>query len=191
MTSDQTQYLIKALIEKGVAFEKGLREDEIEYIQKKFEIVFPPDLKMFLHVALPVSKGFVNWRSALSSSDVSGNIFHRMEGPLDGILFDVKHNVFWFDEWGIAPDTNEEKEKIVREQFKTYPKLIPVCYHRFISSEPNEMNNPIISVHQTDIIYYGHNLADYFKHEFHFNLLDDFYIPSEPKAIRFWVDMMN
>ena len=50
--------------------------------------------------------------------------------------------------------------------------------------EPHLAGNPVLSVWQTDIIYYGFDLADYLRHEF--RLRDR---ASEPKAvrpIRFW-----
>ena len=35
-----------------------------------------------------------------------------------------------------------------------------------IPDRPNTSGNPVFSVHQTDIIYYGCDLRDYFVHEF-------------------------
>ncbi len=43
------------------------------------------------------------------------------------------------------------------------PKLIPIYSHRYIPSSLNEIGNPVYSVHQTDIIYYGKDLWDYFN----------------------------
>lgn len=191
MTSDQIQYLIDNMTAKGVEFESGLSIDEIMLVEQKFDFAFPPDLKSFLCTALPVSKGSVNWRKGLTDEETAANIVWRLAGPLDGILFDVENNDFWYEDWGKKPDIFLESKAIVELEYQNYPKLIPVFYHRFISEEPHEVNNPIISVHQTDIIYYGYNLANYLMNEFHFNLRDDFYVPDEPKTIRFWNDMMN
>jgi len=40
---------------------------------------------------------------------------------------------------------------------------IPVYSHRYLPSEPKATGNPVLSVHQTDIIYYGNDLASYFS----------------------------
>ncbi len=44
--------------------------------------------------------------------------------------------------------------------------MIPVFAHRMLPSEPHLEGNPVFSVHQTDIIYYGFDLDDYLRHEF-------------------------
>jgi hypothetical protein len=35
-----------------------------------------------------------------------------------------------------------------------------------IPDDPHLEGNPVFSVHQADIIYYGHDLEDYLRHEF-------------------------
>lgn len=52
-----------------------------------------------------------------------------------------------------------------------------------IPDEPNEPGNPVYSVHQTDIIYYGSDLTDYFECEFG---LEKSRSPPTPRSIRFW-----
>lgn len=56
-----------------------------------------------------------------------------------------------------------------------------------IPAEPHLPGNPIFSVHQTDIIYYGIDLRDYLIHEF--LARDDvgiWPIPDSVRQIRFW-----
>jgi hypothetical protein len=87
-------------------------------------------------------------------------------------------------------DNLEKNLEIANRYFEDYPKLIPVYAHRYISSEPNEAGNPVYSVQQTDIIYYGYDLANYFANEFHFILPETFLIPEITKrAIRFWDEL--
>ena len=58
---------------------------------------------------------------------------------------------------------------------ETVPKLIPVYAHRYVPCYPDIMDIPVISVYQTDIVFYGKNLEDYFKSEFGMkNCIDDF-----------------
>jgi hypothetical protein len=106
-------------------------------------------------------------------------------------LFDVEHNNFWFDDWGVKPEEFERQAEIVKEKYKAYPVLIPIFSHRYISSEPTDSDNPVFSVHQTDIIYYGYNLANYLHNEFSFALPENFDLPEKPKAIRFWTDIVE
>jgi len=49
------------------------------------------------------------------------------------------------------------------------------------------MNNPVLSVYQSDIIYYGLNLEDYFRNEYplHFGR-QHHEISGGPKPIEFW-----
>jgi hypothetical protein len=46
------------------------------------------------------------------------------------------------------------------------PRLIPLIAHRYIPDAPHEAGNPVFSVMQADTIYYGADLADYFRREF-------------------------
>jgi hypothetical protein len=50
--------------------------------------------------------------------------------------------------------------------------------------EPHLPGNPVFSVHQTDIIYYGFDLADYLRHEFDFPGREPW--PEQVRLIRFW-----
>ena len=68
--------------------------------------------------------------------------------------------------------------------FRRSPKLIPVYSHRMMPDEPQAAGNPVFSVHQTDIIYYGSDLADYLRHEFSLPGREPW--PSQTRAIRFW-----
>lgn len=187
MTSNQANKLIELLTEYGVTFEKGLSNFEVWQIEKKFNFVYPPDFKLFLQTALPVSDSFVNWRLGMNSKIEEENIFSRLNSPLDGMLFDVIENNFWYEDWGKIPEKDDDKLKIAKKHYLSYPKLIPIYAHRFIPCSPNEEGNPVFSVHQMDIIYYGYDLSTYFANEFHFALTSDFDIPDNPlKLIEFW-----
>ena len=54
---------IKLLRLQGVEFETGLTDEEIAKIEYIYKIKFPKSLKEFLMIALPISKGFYNWRN--------------------------------------------------------------------------------------------------------------------------------
>ena len=69
------------------------------------------------------------------------------------------------------------------------PKLIPLYGNRYLPAEPEAAGNPVLSVQQTDIIYYGTDLRRYIEHEFG---PTDYASATagEPRYIRFWSDLV-
>lgn len=192
MNKQQAEEIIKILISKNVKFADGLTDDEVLKIELTFDITFPPDYKLFIQTALPISDRFVNWREGLNSIVTKSKIISMFDWPLEGLLFDLQSNTFWIHSWGNMPDSYDEKVSIAKRYYSTYPKLIPVYSHRYIPSQPNENGNPVFSVYQMDIIFYGYDLATYFANEFHFALPRIFNIPDQPKRqIEFWSDWAN
>lgn len=173
----------KTTLEKaGVVFESGLTEAEISAVENLYQFRFPPDLREFLMFALPVSPNFMNWR------DVNDpKIAEQFEWIYESFYFDIEHNSFWLDEWGEKPSNLQETFAIAKQKIDEAPKLIPICGHRYIPATPNESDNPVFSVYQTDIIYYGSNLWNYFENEFYYWFDKPSYQISEPvKRIEFW-----
>lgn len=160
--------IVKIMQKAGVVFEKGLSAKEVVLAEKKFGFKFPEDLKQFLRFALPVAKidnqslpSFPNWRS------LKGDYFKiYMDLPGNGILFDVVRNGFWLDSFGPKPKSVMTAKKIIKKIINSSPQLIPIYKNRYISATPKSSGNPVLSVHQTDIIYYGTNLHDYLMVEF-------------------------
>jgi hypothetical protein len=186
MTIPQTKQIINLLEHKGVLFDDGLSNLEVTQIQEKFDLQFPPDLKQFLQMRLPISEEFVNWRQGLFDKETAKNIVDRLNWPLDGILWDLR-NGDWLSIWGENPKNQEDKIAIAKSCYARVPKMVPIYSHRYIPSAPNEPGNPVFSVHQTDIIYYGFDLATYFSHEFYFKLNDSFHVIDKPnRQIEFW-----
>ena len=149
------------LVDAGVIFEQGLSQTEIQHLEEKYKFRFPPDLREFLLFALPTSKGFLNWREA-----GEGKIVESLAWPYMGICFDIEQNGFWLEEWGERPSSLGEAFEIARKAVEDAPTLIPINGHRYLPARPNEAGNPVFSIYQTDIIYYGANLEDYLENEF-------------------------
>ena len=189
MNQKQVNRIINLLKGKGISFENGLTDIEIERVNRDFGIVFPNDLKLFLQTALPVSVGFVHWRYGLNSEKGKQEIENKLNWPLRGLLFDIKNNSFWLDEWGAKPAGFEEQKKVATSELAKQPKLIPIYSHRYISDQPGEAGNPVFSVYQTDIIYYGNDLMDYLSNEFRIEIPKFYGTIEEPKQIPFWSDM--
>lgn len=191
MTHKEIHFLIDQLKKKGVSFDKGLTEEEIKEAENTFVFNFPPDLKAFLQTQLPVSNAFVNWRYGINSKKGKEAIIYRLNEAIEGIYFDIRHNDFWFEDWGEKPQTFEEQKAVAYKHLLQTPRLIPIYSHRYMPAFPQEAGNPIFSVYQTDIIYYGHDLADYLAKEFQFSLEDFPPKESEPKSIPFWSELVS
>ena len=160
-----------------IEFDAGLTAAEVTAAERRFGFRLPPDLRDFLQTALPRGPQFPDWRSGDEDT-----LREWLDLPRQGILFDVEHNGSWLDEWGPRPPLADAL-RIASEHVAAAPRLIPVFGHRIMPDEPHMPGNPVFSVHQTDIIHYGFDLADYLRHEFN--------LPREPwpgqvRPIRFW-----
>jgi hypothetical protein len=184
MDENYLKTLVRHLEEKGISFAVGLSDTEINEIESSYGFHFPPDLKAFLQYALPVSERFLNWRK-----DPEDEIRDRLEWPLGGMCFDIKHSTFWLKEWGPKPSDLKEAFAIARQAVAKAPVLIPIYSHRYLPAEPNQPGNPVLSVHQTDIILYGNDLASYLSNEFEIPCPD--WAAKTPSPIRFWEDVME
>jgi hypothetical protein len=131
----------------------GYSQSELDAAQGRYGRRFPPDLIELLLDRRPLS-GW-DWRS-----DEEG-IRRALDHPLDGLLFDLEHNDLWWAEWGDRPATAYERAEVVTAIVNAAPRLIPLVGHRYIPEIPHEAGNPVFSVMQSDVIYYGANLTDY------------------------------
>ena len=158
----------------------GYTQAELDAAQEKYDLRFPPDLVDLLRERRPVD-GY-DWRS----DDAA--IRDRLNWPLEGLLFDVENNALWWPEWGSKPSTEAGRRDVVAAVVAGAPKLIPLISHRYIPAEPHEAGNPVFSVYQADVVYYGANLADYFEREFGDPRRP---LPLAIKRIRFWSDLVD
>jgi hypothetical protein len=171
----------------GVQIDPGLTDKEFNRVESQFELTFPFELREFLSIGLPTSKGWVDWRQADDAT-----LQKRLDWPLDSMCFDIEHNVFWMSQWGTKPNDMESALEIARNAVRQAPTLIPIFSHRYIPTEPREPGNPIFSVYQTDIIYYGNDLSDYLQNEFnsYFDRVGKS-VFTNPRRIRFWSDLVD
>lgn len=170
--------------QRGTRWLAGLSEQEIATIERHWKLQFPPDYRLFLKMLHSVDKplsraryvdsnklammagpSFYNWQTE------NALIEQAYEKVIDGIFFDVQHNNVWFKSWGEKPTTEEAQRATLRELVAAAPRLVPIFGHRFLLAEPCRQANPVLSIHQTDIIVYSPNLYYYFFGEFS-DLLD-------------------
>lgn len=184
----QTEIVIHLLKSRGVLFDRGLKSEELETIERTFNFLFPPELRLFLEIANPISEKFVNWRYALKSPKGYEEAKARLNQPLEGIVFDVKHNDFWLPNAGDKPEYLNDQIDLIEKYIANQPPLIPIYSHRYAVSG-NQEGTPVLSIWQTDIIYYGSNLFDYFANEFRLPLPSDFASLPSNTEVPFWSKM--
>jgi hypothetical protein len=162
-----------------IEFDAGMTDAEVAAVESRFEFQFPPDLREFLQTALPRGPQFPDWRCEDEAA-----LRDWLDLPRQGVLFDVEHNGIWLSEWGPRPSSLKEALRVAGELVAAAPRLIPVYSHRMMPDEPHLSGNPVFSVHQTDIIHYGFDLADYLRHEFGLPGREPW--PKRVRSIRFW-----
>jgi len=168
----------------------GLSDAEFDAIEAEFGFEFADDHRAFLAAGLPVNtrprerdpnvyyawdKPWPDWRDG-DRIELRAQLDH----PVRGVLFDIEHG-WWPPEWGERP-TDAVTEG--RKELEQVPKLVPVYGHRYLPAGRGSFDHPVLSVWQTDIIYYGLNLPDYIDREF---TAEKDYDDWSPKAtVEFW-----
>lgn len=168
----------------GTGFQQGTRwsglsEAEIEAIERRLSLRFPPDYRLFLRrlhsTDRPmVSVGFVDGNRMVLTPSWSITNWRIEENPIqkglgwiaDGFAFDVEMNGLWKPVWGARPEPEAARRQRVAEVLAAAPRLIPVHGHRYLVAEPCRAGNPVLSIHQSDICPYGvdlraHLIADF------------------------------
>ncbi len=164
---------------EGRLWAEGYTQSELDAAQEKYDLVFPPDLVTLFRDRRPVL-GW-DWRTD------EKHIRQMLGWPFESILFDVENGLWWPD-WGASPEVPAARAEALAEILRNAPKLIPLFGHRYLPAEPHEAGNPVFSVYQTDVIYYGTDLDDYFEREFNHQ---DRPLPQPTKRIRFWSDLVD
>ena len=178
--------IISKLKVKGIYFEKGLSEDEVNKIEKYYDIFFPMELKKFYLTELPVSEGFYNWRD-MEEKNIK-NIEAALKRPLEGLMYDIKYNDFWCEKWGEKPENIERSQKVLLEYYSKAPKMIPIYSHRYMPFISKIEEIPVFSLMQSDIIYYGFDLISYFEIEFGIKKYSEL-LYHNFEYVDFWSDM--
>lgn len=176
--------LIAKLKNEGIKFSSGMTNEEFMEIENLYNLFFPSELKSFYSNALPISKGFYNWRDFTTGNVLK--IKNIIKSFKEDILMDISE-IEWSELWGKEPESVEDRCAIIANKLENAPSMIPIYRHKAMASI-EVMNNPVFSIVGTDVIYYGVNIKDYFDNEFGLSkrksrkLKDFTYIP-------FWSDL--
>lgn len=167
----------------------GLTDAEFAQVESAYGFEFADDHREFLAAALPVDddrvRGWPDWRHGDPAE-----LRRMLDWPVEGVLFDVEHNVMWDPAWGPRPPTVYQRLAVARRHLAEVPQLVPVYGHRYLPAG-GAAGHPVLSVYQTDIIYYGVDLADYIHQEFGGPGLDRADPAWNPVAtVPFWRDFV-
>lgn len=137
----------------------GLTDDELTAIEHEFGFTFAPDHRAFLAAGVPTGRGWIDWRNPDRAS-----LRERLAIPVEGVLFDVGENAFWYEGWGPRPTRTDAALTSARGYLMTVPRMIPVYSHRYLPAAlPSQ---PVLSIFQTDVVHYGNDLLDWLNREF-------------------------
>jgi hypothetical protein len=106
--------------------------------------------------------------------------------------FDIEHNAFWWPAWGARPTALADAFAVAAARVSEAPRLIPVYRHRYLPAEPCAAGNPVLSVYQMDIIYYGADLREYLANEFEHGAM--VIVPpghDDVRRVPFWGDVVR
>jgi hypothetical protein len=138
----------------------GLTEAEFARIEAGYGFTFADDHRAFLAAGLPLGNKWPNWRTPSDALD------DQIRWPIDGLLFDVAHNDFWYPAWGERPAEVADAIAVADDWIASAPRMVPVYGHRYLPAGAGTYGHPVLSMYQTDIIVYGADLADYMNQEF-------------------------
>lgn len=176
-------------------FEPGLTDIEFVRIEREYGFEFADDHRAFLAAGLPVnvppeegqtwSSPWPEWRSGDLDS-----LRRQLSWPVEGVLLSVEHNRFWYEGWGERPIDGTAALATARRHLVEVPVLVPVYAHRYLPAGRGTFGHPVLSLWQTDIIYYGLDLADYMHQEFD-EARGDVDESWNPRAtVPFWRDLL-
>lgn len=178
----------------------GMTERELRRVEQEYGFEFADDHRAFLAAGLPVNtpvpeqegvihtyaRPWPDWRDG-APQELRG----RLSWPVEGVLFDVEHNVFWDPDWGARPDDQAEALHVAAQRLATVPRMVPIYGHRFLPGGHGTYGHPVLSMYQTDIIYYGTDLVDYIHREFtDGSAMRDAGLRQARATVPFWRDFL-
>jgi hypothetical protein len=165
--------------ELPVPVDEGMAEVELARVERIFGFRFNPDHRVLLAAGLPLGGRWPDWRDPESPT-----LVHRLGEPVNGVLFDVAENGFWYPAWGPRPADLADALDVARAELAEVPRLVPVYGHRYAPALPED-GLPVLSVVQTDVVVYGTDLDDYLRREFGLPPAE----ATQAKPVPFWYEL--
>jgi hypothetical protein len=174
----------------------GLTDAEFARIEQEYGFEFADEHRTFLAAGLPTGSPppqpgvfqsdtpWPDWRNGDPD-----DLRERLNWPVEGVLFDVGHG-YWHDTWGTRPKKRADAAKMARQHLAGVPRMVPIFSHRYLPAGRGTYGHPVLSIHQTDIIFYGTDLADYIIQEFGGSGWDIDANWTPPTLVPFWRDFL-
>lgn len=169
---------IEALRHFNVELGPGLTAEQIGTIEATYDFEFNPDHAALLSQASPA--GWVDWFGD------PGLVRRSLDWPVEGTIFDVEENGFWLTELGPRPAITSAAVDLARNYLAAVPRLVPIVGHRYQPAAPAPSGSPVFSVYQTDVIYYGADLATFCGYDSYGNKR---VVHPHAQRIEFWSDL--
>lgn len=167
--------ILQGLRRRGVLMQAGLTDAELEQVERATGLEFPPDLRTWVQLAVPIAPGFPRWRDFSPKATLRSRVFlggaaalslsEQLSHPERSLLADVEAGA-WSDVLGPRPEREDAALTLVREALGSAPQLLPVFRHRYLVAEPPTAGNPVISVFGLDVAWAGDDLESYLVSEF-------------------------
>jgi len=167
----------RRLVERGLDIAPGLTPAELAAVEARFGFTFADDHAAFLAAGAPVGGRWPDWR---------GGDVPTLDWPVEGVLFDVEHNDWWYSAWGDRPPSLPLALALAADRLAKVPRMVPVYGHRYLPAGRGTSGHPVLSMYQTDIICYGATIADWVSADFGSGPLG----PCGP-TVEFWRDLVS
>lgn len=141
--------------QEGTRWLHGLTEAEIVTLEKRWNISFPPDYRLFLsrlHAPDRPQAGIYRDDDKLLKLYSVPSFFNWQK---DEAVLQNRYDALW--DW---PGTETER-KHLQELVQAAPKLLPINGNRYLLAEPCQEGNPVLSISHFDMIVYAANFRDY------------------------------
>ncbi len=173
--------------ESKIEFREGLSKSKILSYETEFDCKFPPELKVFLEIAVPVGHGWPKWHGR--ASDLVRGVREFFEYVFRTAIRD-DYAVWVPSRWGIRPTDDKEAVSIALQDIRSLPPLIPIYKIRHIPSFPAKVGNPIYSIYSPyDSVVYGVDFPEYLHNEFGVSVPED-HTPHF-RAAPHWHDLLT
>lgn len=161
--------------------------EEIHMIEEIYNYDFPNKFIDFLNSDFYMYDQGYDWKDF--SNDNIQEIKRMISYPVEFLKENVAE-IEWNEQWGVEPLTLRDRDRKIKGLLLSAPQLFPVYQHRYIPVI-NQKTPPVLSIHDSDVIYYGRNYKQYIKYEKRKNVFlnIDLNIKRYP-YIPFWSDIM-
>lgn len=137
--------------------EPGLDDSELSGAETEFQLTFTPLWREVLRkvhpISLPIaprtedgvlrSASYPDWRQRDADA-----VRKHITAPVDGVLFDVEHNGFWWRSWGLQPEVMSDRLATASLRLAAVPRLTPIRGNWYVGEQ---IDSPVLSIVQTDL----------------------------------------